>query len=177
MYRQLRFLLSFFLCFTVFYCFHIGYIGATSKGGIYFALLDRHFNYITLWRHAYISIAACTLDQLGYIVYTTDTTLKVYGHSGFRLVYSCLGYGVMSFFSAFVLTFPKPIRSRIIFLVSGLAVIFILNLSRFILMPLFYNPRINVLSINHHDIFNISLYLVIIVMIYRWVNSTPNCRR
>jgi len=167
----IRFLISFPLLFFIFYGFNIGYIAITSPGGLYLSFLDEHCNYIELWRNLYIATAAKTLELMGYTVYTTDINLKVQGHSGFRLVYSCLGYGIMSCFSAFVLSFPKPLHSRLVFLLTGLTTIISLNLCRFILLPIFYNPKISILSANHHDIFNGVLYIILLLLIYKWVNS------
>jgi exosortase/archaeosortase family protein len=166
-----RFLLKFATLFITFYGFNIGYIAITSPGGLYFPFLDEHCNYIELWRNLYISTAAKILEFMGYTVHTTAISLKVKDHSGFRLVYSCLGYGIMSFFSAFVLSFPKPLGSRITFLFIGLTIILSLNLCRFIFIPLFYNPQITILSANHHDVFNGVLYLALLCMTGKWVNS------
>jgi exosortase/archaeosortase family protein len=166
-----RFLINFLILFVTFYGLNIGYIGITSPGGLYFPFLDDHLNYIELWRNLYIAAAAKILELMDYVVYTTDISLKVQGHSGFKLVYSCLGYGIMSCFSAFVLSFPKPLRSRFSFLFVGLSIILSLNLCRLILISLFYNPQITLLSYNHHDIFNAVLYVAILVMSYKWVNS------
>ncbi|WP_316817493.1 exosortase Y [Pedobacter nyackensis] len=166
-----RFILRFLLLFLTFYGFNIGYIGIVSPGGLYIPFLDEHCNYIAIWRNLYISVAAKALEIMGYTVSTTEISLKVQGHSGFRLVYSCLGYGIMSCFSAFTLSFPKPIRSRLTFLLTGLLVILILNLCRFILLPLFYNPQVTIFSANHHDIFNVVLYIILLAVMYKWVNT------
>lgn len=169
--EEIRFLFSFLILFLTFYGFNIGYIGLTSPGGLYWPFLDEHFNYIFVWRNLYISTAAKILELMGYTVYTTDITLKVQGYSGFRLVYSCLGYGIISCFSAFVLSFPKPFRSRLVFLLTGLLLILILNLCRFIFLPLFYDPRLTIFSINHHDIFNGTLYVILLAVMYKWANT------
>ncbi|WEK18451.1 MAG: hypothetical protein P0Y49_16805 [Candidatus Pedobacter colombiensis] len=166
-----RFLISFLVLFATFYGFNIGYIGITSPGGLYSPFLDQHFNYIALWRNLYISTAAKILELMGHVVYTTDISLKVQGYSGFRLVYSCLGYGIISCFSAFVLSFPKPLQSRLKFLSVGLSLILSLNLCRLIMIALFYNPQTTILSVNHHDIFNAFLYIAILSISYKWLKS------
>lgn len=164
-----RFLISFLLLFGLFYGFNLFFIGVTAPGGLYSSILDQYFNYIRAWRQLCIFSTTKILEFSGYTIHTTETTLKVQGHSGFRLVYSCLGYGVMSFFAAFTLSFPKSFRSRIIFLASGLIIIQLLNTIRFTLISLFYRP-INSSPIDHHDIFNYLLYAILLSMIYLWVN-------
>ena len=167
-----RFLISFLVLFFAFYGFNIGYIGITSPGGFYSPLLAENLNYIELWRNLYISVSAKILELMGYTVHTSAISLKVQGHSGFRLVYSCLGYGIISCFSAFVLSFPKPLHSRLIFLFTGTTTIISLNLCRFILIPIVYDSNTTILSANHHDIFNGILYLVILLISYKWVNTS-----
>jgi exosortase/archaeosortase family protein len=165
-----RFLSRFIGLFCALYGFNLFYIGITTPGGIYCSFLDQHLNYIKGWRGVYISSTAKVLESTGYIVHTTGTTLKVQDHAGFRLVYSCLGYGIMSFFAAFVLAFPKPLYSRIFFLFTGLVIIQLLNTLRFILMAVFYKPTAILGFADHHDIFNYSLYIILLGMIYLWLN-------
>jgi len=164
-----RFLISFLLLFGLFYGLNLLFIGITAPGGWYSSILDQYFNYIRAWRQFCILSTTKILEFSGYTIQTTETTLKVKGHSGFRLVYSCLGYGVMSFFAAFTLSFPKPFRSRIFFLAAGLIVIQLLNTIRFVLISLFYDP-ITRFPVNHHDLFNCLLYASLLGMMYVWVN-------
>jgi exosortase/archaeosortase family protein len=164
-----RFLISFALLFCLFYGFNLGYIGLSTPGGLYSPFLDQYVNYIKAWRQLCIFSTRQVLELMGHTVYTTDTTLKVQDHSGFRLVYSCLGYGVMSFFAAFTLAYPKPLRSRITFLVIGLISIQLLNTLRFVLIALFYQPKPIGYFADHHDVFNCALYLILLSMIYGWL--------
>lgn len=166
-----RFLINLALLFCIFYGFNLGYIGLTTPGGLYSPLLDQHLNYIKAWRHLCLFSTAKVLELTGYMTYTTETTLKVQGHAGFRLVYSCLGYGIMSFFAAFTLAFPKPLRSRLIFLFTGLIAIQLLNTLRFIFIALFYKPKPLLFYADHHDIFNYTLYSLLLAMIYCWLNT------
>lgn len=169
--NSLRFLITFLALFLAFYGFNIAYIGITSPGGLYSQFMDDHLNYIKVWRNLYITSAAKTLELLDYTVYTTGTTLKVQGASGFRLIYSCLGYGVISCFSAFVFSLPKTSGSRLLFFLTGLLTISLLNLGRLILISLYYNPESILFSINHHDLFNIILYSILLFMMYKWANT------
>jgi len=163
-----KFLFFFFLLFITFYMSNIFFIGITNPKGIYFPDLDRHFNYISKWRSLYISLSAYLLEVLGYEPTTCKTGLSVKGFSGFRLVYSCLGYGIMSCFSAFVISFPKPFLSKVLFLFTGLLLILVLNTCRFILLAIYYKPEMS--NIDHHTIFNCTIYLTMIILTYIWTN-------
>ncbi|WP_316813896.1 exosortase Y [Pedobacter heparinus] len=167
---SIRFLIHFACLFFLFYGFNLGFIGLSTPGGLYHPFADHHLNYIKAWRELCLFTTAKILELTGHTVYTTDISLKVQGHAGFRLIYSCLGYGVMSFFAAFTLAFPKSLRSRIVFLVTGLISIQLLNTLRFVLIALFYKPGPMWFLADHHDVFNFALYLILLTMIYSWLN-------
>lgn len=167
------FLMAFPSLFILFYAFNIIYIGITTPGGYYWPFFDMYLNYPVNWRKFCISSTAHILKSLGYLVHSNSTGLKVTGHSGFRLVYSCLGYGIMSCFAAFVISFPKPVMSKIKFLTIGLTGIQVLNTLRFVLIAIFYNNR--QISIDHHNLFNYLIYLILALSIYIWTNLS--CKR
>ena len=168
-----RFVVVFLGLFIVFYGFNELFIGLVAPGGAYSPYLDQHWNYIDVWREFYIGSTAKVLTAMGYKVFTNDTRLIVEHHAGIRLIYTCLGYGVMSFFAAFVIAFPKAIKSKIIFLILGLIGIQALNIVRFILLSLYWKEyRLHFGSIDHHTIFNVCIYIIIIISIYFWTNTS-----
>lgn len=166
-----RFLVNFICLFALFYGFNIFYIGATTKGGIYFPFLDQHLNYITFWQQLCISTTAQILENFGYAVHIHKNGLSVENHSGFKLIYSCLGYGIMSCFAAFVIAYPKSLRSKLIFLSFGLIAIQLLNTIRFVLIAIYYKPY-HLLNIDHHTVFNGILYTILLIISYLWLNHS-----
>jgi len=82
-----------------------------------------------------------------------------------------LGLGVMSFFTAFVLSYPIKLKSKAWFLTGGILGIQFLNIIRFVLLALFWNSAKDRV-IDHHAIFNIILYIIIAVTLYIWVKRT-----
>lgn len=171
-----RFIVYFLVLYFLFFGFNIAFIGITAKGGFYIPFLDEHLNYINWWRTFTIESSATVLRWFDYIVYTNQYQLRVIGKYGFTMVYSCLGYGVMSVFAAFVITFPGKIRARFGFLFLGLIVIQLLNTLRLVLLSLYWNRRSPLVSMDHHDIFNIAVYTVLIALVYIWLKfvSKPN---
>ncbi|MCR8560166.1 hypothetical protein KXD93_21115 [Mucilaginibacter sp. BJC16-A38] len=95
----------------------------------------------------------------------------VAGRGVIQLVYSCLGLGVISFFAAFVLAYPAKLKSKIIFLVSGIFGIELLNVLRFVLLALFWHKKDNRI-VDHHTVFNIIIYVIIAITLYFWVKRT-----
>ncbi len=165
----LKFIISFVGLYLILYYFNELYIGITAKGGIYISFLDHHLNYIKWWRNFSIQSTAEILRWLGHTVYTNTTQLKVIGKSGFTLVYSCLGYGVMSVFIAFCISFPTPFKHRYSFMLIGLIFIQALNTCRFIFLSLFWKKNWYFLGMDHHDLFNIVVYAALILICYLWI--------
>jgi exosortase/archaeosortase family protein len=163
-----KFILKFISLFALFYYFNIFFFGVTSPGNHYSAFLAEHFNYIAGLRLLLLKCSAGVLSLFGFTVITNDYQLLVPGHPAIVLVYSCLGLGVMSFFTAFVLSYPVKLKSKTWFLIGGIFGIQFLNIIRFVLLALFWNST-KERTIDHHAIFNIILYVIIAVTLYFWV--------
>lgn len=166
-----RFVFLFLSLFALFYYFNIFYMGLTAPGNYYSQFLDDHLNYIQGFRVFLISVSAEILRIFGYEVFTSGTTLHALNAGGVNVVYSCLGFGVMSFFVAFVIAWPqKSIQSKLLFIPVGLILIQILNIARFILITLFWRSNPYKSIIDHHTLFNLILYVVLLATIYYWIN-------
>jgi len=163
-----RFVISFIILFLVFYYFNILFFGITSPGNHYSPFLADHLNYIHYLRWFLLSSSAQILNWMGYSVIISEYELLVAGHGAIKLVYSCLGLGLVSFFSAFVLSYPKPWKAKIIFLIIGIVSIELLNILRLILLALFWDKHIGKI-IDHHTIFNFFIYIIIAISLYFWV--------
>jgi exosortase/archaeosortase family protein len=168
--EPLRFIISFIFLFAVFYCFNIGYIGITAPGNYYSAFLANHLNYISGLRHLLLQCSATILKWLGFMVITNDTELLVPGRGIIILAYDCLGLGIISFFAAFVLSYPKKTKMKAVFLIAGILGIEFLNIIRFVVLALFWGKN-NSKILDHHTIFNIFIYLVIAITLYFWVKG------
>ena len=166
--EPLKFVFSFVALFALFYYFNLFFIGITSPGGYYNAFLAAHVNYISGLRWLLLQASAKVLTLLGFSVITNEYELLVAGHGVIRLVYSCLGLGVISFFAAFVLSYPKKWKSRLILLAAGILGIELLNILRFILLALFWDKQSGAI-LDHHTIFNITIYIIIALTLYFWV--------
>jgi exosortase/archaeosortase family protein len=171
----LSFMLRFLFLFACFYGFHKAFIGLSTPGGSYWRVLDQHVNYIKAWRHLNIQTTARIIDLLGYEVQTTETSLRVSARAGFILIYSCLGYGIMSLTAAFILAYPKSMRSQILFLFLSLSVIQATNIARLVLIALYAKIRPGMLP-DHHTLYNILIYLVLSLLIYLWLNHSSQQR-
>lgn len=166
---HIRFVILFVVLYLLLNTFNEFYIGITAKGGIYVPFLDEHLNYIRWWRTFSLEASATILRWFDYVVLTNETQLRVVGKKGIRLVYSCLGYGIMSVFVAFCLSFPNPFKHRFWFMFAGLLLIQVFNILRFILLSLYWNRHQPLFGMDHHDIFNIFVYGLLIIICYLWI--------
>lgn len=169
-----RFIVIFIALFLIFYYFNIFFFAVTSTGSSYYnAFLATHFNYIDGLRWILIKSSALLLKLFGFTVISNKYELLVAGRGMIQVVYTCLGLGVISFFAAFVIAYPKQLKAKIIFLLAGICGIEFLNIIRLALLALYWNKQKSQV-IDHHTIFNIFIYIVITVSLYFWVTSTKN---
>lgn len=167
-----KFVFKFLTLFLLFYYFNILFFGITNPGKHYYPFLANHLNYIQGLRWLLLSSSVQALNGLGYPAIHNGTELLVAGKGAIVLVYSCLGLGLMSFFAAFVIAYPKKkTKQKIIFLITGIFAIQLLNILRFVLLALFWNKNASQI-VDHHTIFNIILYIVIMISLYFWVTKT-----
>jgi len=106
--------------------------------------------------------------MIGFTCISNDHQLLVAGRGIIDVVYSCLGLGVMSFFTAFVIAYPKKLKPKLIFLLTGLVSIQVLNILRFVLLAVLWDKK-SQLVLDHHTIFNIVIYIIIATSLYFWV--------
>jgi len=165
-----KFVFSFLALFLVFYYFNILFFGLTSPGNNYNAFLADHLNYIQWLRQFLLDSSTAIIKMFGFTAINNNYELLVAGRGTIRLVYSCLGLGVISFFAAFVIAYPKPLVRKIIFLVSGIVAIEIINIIRFVLLAIFWNKR-SPQIIDHHTLFNIIIYILICFSLYLWIKE------
>ena len=169
--KAVKFSVTFLTLFLVFYYFNIGFFSITSpQSANYNACIAQNFNYIRLLRNILLVSTSFLLKCLGFGTIFNEFELRVAGHGGIRLIYSCLGLGVMSFFTSFVLAYPKAFRQKIFFLISGLVTIQLLNIVRMAIVALFWTRKAQ-LTIDHHIVFNTIIYVIIGIGLYFWVTT------
>jgi len=168
--KPLRFAISFVLLFLIFYYFNIFYFSLTSSGIHNNAFLAQHLNYIQAFRWLLLFCTTHLLHLLGFGAVFNNYELLVAGHGTIQVTYTCLGLGILSFFTAFVLSYPKPLKSKVITWIAGIIIIEFLNIIRFMILALYGNKQIN-RFIDHHTLFNIIIYVIISVGLYFWIKQ------
>ncbi len=120
-------------------------------------------------------------------IYYSETIYKygvyaigIQGSSSVFMGISCLGMSLMGGFIALIISFPGKLKHKLWFIPAGIIIIQLLNILRMstLAVLLYYNfentfKDINFLGIiqfNHHDLFNMFIYLVIFGMFVFYVN-------
>jgi len=174
---SVRFIVLFLALFLIFYYFNIYYFAATSPTSRHYQpFLAQNLDYIKGLRLLLLNMSSGLLNLIGFTAIHNDYVMLVAGHGAIEVVYKCLGLGVISFFAAFVIAYPKSVRSKIFFTIAGIIVLQILNVIRFMLLAVFWT-KTDTTIIDHHSIFNFVIYLIVAVSLYFWVQEPVNRKK
>jgi exosortase/archaeosortase family protein len=152
------------LIFLAINYFFIGYTGLTVPGGkFYNSFFAEHADFISAFRRFLLWGGAKFATFIGYPSGYTDYTMFIHGGTGVRMVYSCMGFGVMSAYAALILAWPAPWLNRLMSLLAGLSLIVLINMIRIGGLAVLYATRRNDVFgfINHHDVFNVVVVVII----------------
>ncbi len=109
-----------------------------------------------------------TIKESGYM-------LRIRGGRGIIIAMSCVGYGVYSFWIAFVAANTGRVWKKIRWIAGGLLVLWTVNVTRITLFLLAINKGWPMpLGIDHHTWFNIAAYTMIIIFIVLYDRSSGN---
>ena len=145
-----------------------------SVGGKYYnAFIAENFNYIQGLRTILITPAVWIIKLFGFYAINNEMDVMVVDGPMLRVNYSCLGLGVMSFFTAFVIAFPAKLKAKIRLFIIGTIMIYVLNVGRIaglgVLLGFFKSQRDNFTY--HHEIFNVIVYLCIFLLLYLYIRK------
>jgi exosortase/archaeosortase family protein len=168
-----RFVAIFITVFLFCYYGALFLTGITVPGGNYSPFVEKYFD-ISSWLRSSLIFATKTFVSILGIetIRVDDYVLKAVGGRGVRIVYSCLGFGVMSFWFAYIVANIASLKKKIVWVFGGLLFLWILNVLRISLVLIAGNKGWTFpFGWDHHTWFNIVAYLVIFAMIYFFEKS------
>lgn len=167
------FVIKFLVLYGVFYGFNYIYTGLTVPGGSYSPWLDHNADYISGLRNFILNGASTLLSWLGYDNRVYGYFMEVIDGKTIRMVYSCIGLSILCMWWAFIISFPQSLKNKLIYFFGGTAFIIGLNIIRIALVAIApRNLTIFNIPVDHHDIFNIVVYGIIILFIFRIINKS-----
>ena len=154
-------------------------MGLAAPGGHYVAFVHNYLDYINWFRFALLHTSKMVLTFLGYDVFVENIyIIRMRYGLGVRVVYSCIGFGVMSFWIAFVFANSGSWIKKTKWILGGLLIIWCINVARIILLLVAINKNWKTFfSIDHHTLFNIATYTAIFIMIYFFSKSDKGLRK
>ncbi len=167
---ELQFAFRLIFLFAIFYYFNLFYNGLMTVGGNYNSFLAQHFNYIQALRNFLLHASSAALNFLGYQTKINNFSLMAVSYSRINLSYDCLGLGVMSFLTAFALTYPAAFKAKLWLLIGYISGFQLLNILRFMLLAV-YGKGEGFHQINHHTVFNLLIYALLTVTLYVWIEK------
>lgn len=116
------------------------------------------------------SVSAGILTFLGEDVFYYDRVVGIVGTAGGEIVNGCNGIAAIGLFLGFIFAYPGAWIPRIFFSVFGVVVIYLVNVTRIIVLSYtqFYWPR--VFDFTHDYSTTAIFYFVIFILWMIWVN-------
>jgi exosortase/archaeosortase family protein len=160
---------KFLSLFLGFYYFSIAFNGIVSpEGGLYSAFLDHYLNYIAWIRESNIYVSNVMTNALGTRSFISGPQMiNIAGGTEVEIWLPCLGFGIMSFWGAFVIVNAGTLKRKLLWAFAGIFAIWFINCCRITLLLIALDNNWRQMgSIDHHDMFNIVSYSCIFLMMY-----------
>ena len=169
---MIKFLKFAFKFITIFLFFYLGtklvIALAAPDGKYYSSFIDNYFDYVSWLKLSYMRAAAVIASAYGYVTNELPGfLLKVKGGRGVYIAYDCVGYGVMSFWLAYVLSSDSVLKIKLIWTIIGLFLIWFINVIRIGFFLVSINKGWDMpLNIDHHTWFTIMAYVAIFILMW-----------
>ena len=166
--KFLWFVAKFLGLFVLFYYGTIAIIGLAAPGGSYSPFVAKYLDYVSWIKHSLIAGTAWLVGLFGYsTVKEPGFLIRITGGRGVFIAMSCVGYGVYSFWAAFVLSNNGTAFKKTAWVIGGLLLLWIINVGRISMFLVAINKNKTMpLGIDHHDWFTMIAYAFIFGMIY-----------
>jgi exosortase/archaeosortase family protein len=159
--------------FCILYFGTLAVIGFSAPGGVYSPFVAKYFDYVSGIKISLIGAAGFILSVFGIQTHTEPGFLiRINGGRGVIIAMNCVGYGVYSFWIAFVAANSGKFWKKFRWIVSGVLALWLINVIRITLFLVAINKGWPMpLGINHHTWFNIVAYLMIFILIWLYDKS------
>lgn len=161
--------IKFLIIFLVQYYFHLFFYGITTPAGTFYSsFLEYDLNYIAWLRSFILHTSDIITHVFGFPTHIADElTIRVYDRPGVTLNYACLGFGIVSFWIAFVVAHSGNWQKKLYWCTIGIVAICFINCIRVSLLLISMEKDWSGFDyIDHHDMFNLGSYVIILFLIY-----------
>ena len=165
----IKYSVIFISTFLLLYGGTYAFIGITAPGGGYYnKWLSENLNYVNWLRYTILYGASFLTHLVGFETIVPDGyTIRIPHLASVRIVYACLGYGVLSFWVAFIVANKVPIKMKLIWGLLGITLIIVSNMIRIsVLLIASAKKWPTLFKVDHHTVYSICNYLLIILLVY-----------
>jgi len=175
----LVFVTKFLLLFLLLYFGTIAIIGLAAPGDYYSPFIEKYLDYVSWIK---VSLMKGTQFLLSLFNYKTriepNFIVRIVNARGVIIAMDCVGYGVYSFWIAFVIACSTTFLKKLTWIIFGVFLLWIINVIRISLFLVAINKGWAMpLGLDHHTWFNIFAYLCIFTMIYFFDRSLQSKKR
>ena len=167
------YLVKFAGVFCICYFGTLAAIGFAAPGGYYSPFVGKYLDYVS-WIKLSLMHATGFILSLFKIPTVTEPgfIIRFVGGHGVHIAMDCVGYGVYSFWIAFVVANKGRIFKKALWIVGGLLGLWFINVVRITLYLTSMNRKWSFpFGIDHHTWFNIFAYLLIFFLIFLYDRS------
>ena len=171
----LKFLFKFLGSYLLLHLLYLCIVSASHPNGkLYSPFVIKYFN-ILEWLRSFLLFVSKLLFGVVNIeanrIGANSFYLVTGGHVNVNN--GCLGFGVLSFWCAFIYANENAVLFKVKWLLYGIGFICLLNISRIMIILFSFNQHWkSIVNIDQHTIFNVIAYILIFVMIYFYDKSS-----
>jgi exosortase/archaeosortase family protein len=167
-YPLIKYLIHFFGIFLLLYAGSYAIVGLAAPEHFYAPFIAHYFDFTAWLRTSLLMGVKVMLSCFGFEANLRNIySIGILHGRAIHVGYGCLGLGVMSFWTAFILANQSKWRIKIIWSLVGLFTIWMINVIRLSLLLLAQEQNwFIVLGIDHHSCFNAVTYLFIFFGMY-----------
>ena len=169
----LWFIAKFLLIFGVAYFGTLAVIGLSAEEGYYSPFVATYLDYVSGIKHSLLYGIKFLLSLFGMQTQIEPAfTIRIVGGRGVIIAMDCVGYGVYSFWMAYVAANSGTFAKKTWWILGGLFLLWFINLTRICLFLVAINKNKTMpLGIDHHTWFNIVAYGAIFAMMFFFEKS------
>ncbi len=175
----LLYLFRFLGIFAVLYGGTLLIIGLAAPGGYYSPFVANHLDYVSGLKRMIVANVSMLTGWFGYETAIEPAFIvRIVGKRGVIIAMDCVGYGVFSFWIAYVISNSGSWIKKTAWVIGGLLLLWSINISRITLFLISINKNQPMpLGIDHHTWFNIFSYTAIFLMIWMYERNQNTVRR
>ena len=113
--------------------------------------------------------SALMVNVLGFEVWIQERVVGIVGNSGILMVDGCTGISAIGLFLGFIWSFPGQNKSRLLFSIFGIAVIYIVNILRISMLILMQELAPQFFDFTHDYSTTVIFYVIIFFLWMLWV--------